>query len=90
MNQIFQGKDINLSLKSSSELLFGQFWEISVDGMRVTDEQGKIIAVNDAFCRIVDMGKDELEGQLFPVIYHQSEQQTAQKIYKDVRISYKK
>ncbi len=83
MNQIFQGKDINLSLKSSSELLFGQFWEISVDGMRVTDEQGKIIAVNDAFCRIVDMGKDELEGQLFPVIYHQSEQQTAQKFYED-------
>jgi len=83
MNQISQGKDINLGLKSSSELLFGQFWEISVDGMRVTDEQGKILAVNEAFCRIVDKDKEELEGQFFPVIYHQSEHPTALKIYED-------
>ena len=81
MTEIFQGKDNNLSLKSSSELLFGKFWEISVNGMRVTDEQGKILAVNEAFCRIVGMGKDELEGQLFPSIYHLSERQPALEIY---------
>ena len=83
MNKIFQGKDNNLSLKSSAELLFGQFWEISVNGMRVTNEKGKILAVNKAFCRIVDMGKDEIEGQLFPAIYHLSERQSALDIYDD-------
>jgi PAS domain S-box-containing protein len=83
MNNIFQDKDNNLNLKSSVELLFGQFWEISVDGMRITDEQGKILAVNEAFCRIVDMQKDKLEGKLFPVIYHQDEHQSALDIYED-------
>lgn len=27
----------------NTDLLFGQLWEISVDGMRLTDEDGKIL-----------------------------------------------
>ena len=34
---------------SNIDLLFGQLWEISVDGMRLVDEDGKILLVNDAF-----------------------------------------
>jgi two-component system sensor histidine kinase UhpB len=66
---------------SKSELLFGQIWEISVDGMRLTDEQGKIIAVNDAFCHLVEMKKEELEGKLFPVIYSEKERPDALEMY---------
>jgi len=30
------------------DLLFGQLWEISVDGMRLVDETGNILLVNDS------------------------------------------
>ncbi|MEK7707472.1 MAG: PAS domain S-box protein, partial [Verrucomicrobiota bacterium] len=58
----------------SSEMLFRSVWENSVDGMRLTDEQGYIVAVNDAFCKLVGMSRAELEGNPFTVIYAESEQ----------------
>ena len=39
----------------SSETLFRSVWENSVDGMRLTDENGIIIAANQAFCRLVGL-----------------------------------
>jgi len=57
-----------------SEMLFHSVWQNSVDGMRLTDEQGKVIAVNQAFCKLVGMSREELEGQLFTVIYAQPEE----------------
>ena len=39
----------------NTDLLFGQFWEISVEGMRLTDETGKILLVNDSFCKVYQM-----------------------------------
>ena len=39
----------------SSETLFRSVWENSVDGMRLTDENGIIVAVNDAFCQLVGL-----------------------------------
>ena len=59
----------------SSEMLFHSVWENSVDGMRLTDENGVIVAVNDAFCKLVGMTRAELEGNPFTVIYAESEQQ---------------
>lgn len=58
----------------SSEMLFHSVWENSVDGMRLTDENGLIVAVNDAFCDLVGMNRVELEGKPFTVIYADSEQ----------------
>ncbi len=66
---------------SSSELLFKQLWEISVAGMRLTDEQGNILAVNDAFCKTVEKSRQELISQPFPVIYHPDEQKDALDFY---------
>jgi len=40
-----------------------------VDGMRITDENGTIVAVNEPFCKLVGMRRDQLEGQPFTVIY---------------------
>ena len=57
----------------SSEMLFRSVWENSVDGMRLTDEKGVIIAVNDAFCRLVGMEASSLEGQLLTIVYAASQ-----------------
>jgi PAS domain S-box-containing protein len=57
----------------SSEMLFHSVWENSVDGMRLTDENGIIVAVNDAFCKLVGMPHEALEGKPFTVIFADSE-----------------
>jgi PAS domain S-box-containing protein len=57
----------------SSEMLFRSVWENSVDGMRLTDEKGVIIAVNDAYCKLVGLASSALEGQLLTVVYAESE-----------------
>ena len=56
----------------SSEALFRSVWENSADGMRLTDENGVILAVNDAFCQLVGLNHGELEGKPFTVIYAES------------------
>src|SRR5208282_4939810 len=53
----------------SSEALFRSVWENSADGMRLTDENGVIVAVNEGFCKLVNMGQNELEGKPFTAIY---------------------
>jgi PAS domain S-box-containing protein len=57
----------------SSELLFHSVWENSVDGMRLTDENGLTVAVNEAFCNLVGMTRGELEGKPFTIVYAESE-----------------
>ena len=61
----------------SSEMLFRSVWENSADGMRLTDENGTIIAVNDAYCKLVGLASDQLEGQSFTVVYAPSEDTAA-------------
>ena len=53
----------------SSETLFRSVWENSVDGMRLTDENGIIIAANQAFCRLVGLAHEQLESKPFTVVY---------------------
>jgi PAS domain S-box-containing protein len=53
----------------SSEMLFHSVWENSVDGMRLTDEQGNIVAVNDPFCKLLGVSREALEGKPLTVIY---------------------
>ena len=62
-------------LPEKAELLFSRLWDISVDGMRLIDKTGKILMVNDAYCRIVEMEKEELLGKPFSAVYHQSEKE---------------
>jgi PAS domain S-box-containing protein len=57
----------------SSEALFRSVWQNSVTGLRLVNEEGTIVAVNDAFCRLVGMEAQALEGQPFAVIYTASE-----------------
>ncbi len=57
----------------SSEALFRSVWENSADGMRLVDENGIIIAVNDAYCKLVGMEAHALEGKPFTAVYSTSE-----------------
>lgn len=55
--------------RESAENRFLSVWKSSADGMRLTDHLGNIVAVNDAFCAIVEMPAEELEGRPFTVCY---------------------
>jgi PAS domain S-box-containing protein len=71
---------------SNIDLMFGQLWEISVDGMRLVDEDGNILLVNDSFCKIFQMEKDYLIGKPFSIVYAKDEQEDALKSYqRDIR-----
>jgi len=67
---------------SNSEILFSKLWEISVDGMRLTDGKGTIVMVNNAYCRIIELAKEELLDKPFSVAYHQSEQRDVLEKYR--------
>ena len=54
-----------------SEARFRSVWENSLDGMRLTDAGGRMVLVNDAFCRMVGRRHDELHGELMAVIYEE-------------------
>lgn len=73
VRDISERKQTESALRSS-EMLFHSVWENSVDGMRLTDEHGLIVAVNEAFCKLVGMTRAELEGNPFTVIYADLEQ----------------
>ncbi len=78
-NYIFVLRDITQRKEAESALvksekLFRSLWENSKDGMRLTDSEGIMIKVNNAFCFIVEKSKAELEGSPISVIY--SEEQT--------------
>ncbi|MFN7138006.1 MAG: PAS domain S-box protein, partial [Limisphaerales bacterium] len=55
--------------REHAENRFLSVWKSSADGMRLTDHNGNIVAVNDAFCSIVGMPAEDLEGKPFTVCY---------------------
>lgn len=59
------------------DLLFGQLWESSIDGMRLIDEDGNILLVNESFCNMFDLSREQLIGKPFSVVYTESQQQSA-------------
>lgn len=61
-------KELNDKLIRSEEE-FRSVWENSVDAMRLIDEEGIIINVNDAFCKMFDLSKEKLIGKPFDVCY---------------------
>ncbi|HEV2209241.1 MAG TPA: ATP-binding protein [Verrucomicrobiae bacterium] len=61
-------KQAQQALRASQERFYS-VWEQSIDGMRLTDAQGRIMAVNEAYCRLVHLPREKLLGQLFSVVY---------------------
>lgn len=65
-----------------SQFQFSLVWEKSIDGMRITDEKGTVIKVNDAFCRMVEKTREEMEGRPFSSIYEKIDQEKVLKLYR--------
>ena len=53
----------------ASESRFRSVWEHSKDGMRLTDKKGIMIEVNEAFCKLVQIPREQLVGHVFSTIY---------------------
>ncbi|MDX1701295.1 MAG: PAS domain S-box protein, partial [Melioribacteraceae bacterium] len=62
-------------IPDKAELLLTRLLDISVDGMRLIDNRGRILMVNDAYCSIVEMKKEDLIGKPFSIVYHHSERE---------------
>jgi PAS domain S-box-containing protein len=62
----------------TTELLFEEVWEKSFDGMRIVDDQGTMVLVNEAFCSMVRMKKEQLIGKPASIIYAPQYQQNIQ------------
>lgn len=60
------------------ELEFRSVWENSASGMRITDVNGIVLRVNNAFCRMMGRSKEEMEGQPLSVIYSDQERNRIQ------------
>ena len=56
------------------ESQFRLVWDISADGMRLSDADGMVVMVNDAYCRMVGKSKSEVEAHPLSII-HSAENQ---------------
>ena len=61
-----------LDLRTSEER-FRLVWENTADGLRLTDSEGRVIAANAAFCRLMGRPRIEVEGQLFSDLYAEAD-----------------
>ncbi len=80
LQDVTKRKEAETKLRES-EKLFRTIWENSKDGMRLTDQNGKITMVNNAFCLLVERPKYELEGHLISVIYKEHTAEMVLKAY---------
>jgi PAS domain S-box-containing protein len=55
-------RDAALDARFGAETRFRDVWEQSRDGMRLVDEAGIILQVNDSYCRMVAKSREELVG----------------------------
>lgn len=65
---ITEQKTLQEKLQKSEEQ-FRLIWESSQDGMRLTDEKGRIVMVNPAYCRLVGIKREELIGKTIADVY---------------------
>lgn len=73
VEDITERKRAELAVQEA-ERRFRSVWEKSVDGMRLTDKDGVLRAVNPAYCRIVGMSEAELIGQCYTASYQDCEE----------------
>jgi PAS domain S-box-containing protein len=79
--QLFGGL-IDITERKSAELRYKAVWERSIDPMRLTDKDGVIVQVNDAFVDWCGIPKQELEGSLFTCIYREDLREAALAAYR--------
>lgn len=83
VENITERKRAEIAIRET-ERRFRSVWEKSADGMRLTDKDGILRAVNAAYCRIVGMSEAELLGQCYIVSYQDCEEvQRLHALYKE-------
>lgn len=73
----------DLEAEAALEKRYQLVWETSADGMRMTDEDGIVSQVNDAYCRMVRKSREELVGQPFTVVFRGEFQEAVLKGYRE-------
>src|ERR1039457_4398201 len=68
MRDITERKKAEENIKNS-ELRFRSIWENSNDGMRLTNGEGIIVAVNKAYCALIGLKEIDLLGKPYTVIF---------------------
>lgn len=66
----------------TADLLFAKLWDNSIHGIRITDSNGIILLVNDAYSNIVKINADSLIGKQFFVVYNSLDIESALHLYK--------
>ncbi len=69
-----------------SEAQFKSVWEKSFDALRLTNENGIILLVNDAYCKITGKSKDELEGEYYDIVYKNDNKHSVEKVRNDFKL----
>ncbi len=71
---VFVSQHISRAIRQKfEEERFRAVWDHSTDGLRVTDNLGTIIMVNDAYCALAEKTKEELIGRPFEAAYSNDE-----------------
>lgn len=63
--------------------LFETLWENSPDGLRLTDRAGRIHLVNESYCRMAGLGRQELVGSLLCCVYPEPERAYVMQQYRE-------
>lgn len=66
-----------------TETTIASVWKNSHDAMRLIDENGIVVEVNDAYCRLVEKSREQLAGQPFVVAYGYDESETKMKEFRE-------
>lgn len=70
------------SLRASEER-FRLVWSFAADAFRLTDADGTVVMVNEAYCQLVGLRADALEGKPFTDAYLESERERLNQIHRD-------
>ncbi len=73
---------LNERLVHKSELEFRAVWENASNGLRLTDAEGNIVRVNDAFCKIFGVERSDIEGKTIADLYPENNRDHVFEIHK--------
>jgi len=68
-------------MSKQQEILLSAVWESSADAMRITDCNGKVLNVNDAYCTLTGFERKSIIGKPFVIVYDKKEQLGLQNYY---------
>lgn len=60
--------------ENSLNYQFKMVWDASLDAMRLIDEHGFIVEVNDSFCKTFEIAKNDIIGKPFTCCYYSAEE----------------